>query len=200
MAERLSRNASLTVGPRPRIAVDLAGLDFADFAGDVLRVMDHLGVRAAHLATLGDGSYMFGVPSACHQAARMHDLPILAVEFNNASWDEVRNSAANVHPDGWSVSTGNFPISALAPSPRYEEIVRAFDGHGERVEAPGELPGARAARGAQRAPPGARQHRLPALSRHAGRAPLFARRLAYSAFTPEDATTFPHLAIWSRMN
>ena len=33
-------------------------------------------------------------------------------------------------------------MSSLAPSPRYEEIIRAFDGYGERVEAPDALPGA----------------------------------------------------------
>lgn len=103
MLERKSRSTSLTVGPRPRIAVDLAGsgpavvflhgvggnrsnwrgqlaafgdayqaiapdlrgygesddiegkLEFADFAGDVLRVMNHLGVHAAHLVGLSMG-------------------------------------------------------------------------------------------------------------------------------------------------
>ncbi len=94
------------------------------------------------IATLGDGSYVFGVPTACHQAARMHGLPILTVVFNNGSWDEVRKSTANVHPDGWAVTTGNFPLSTLGPSPRFEEIVRAYDGYGERVEEPAELPGA----------------------------------------------------------
>lgn len=34
------------------------------------------------------------------------------------------------------------PLVSLAPAPRYEEIVRAFDGYGERVEAPEALPGA----------------------------------------------------------
>jgi acetolactate synthase-1/2/3 large subunit len=40
------------------------------------------------------------------------------------------------------VSTGNFPFSALEPAPRFEDIVQAFDGYGERVEAPQELPAA----------------------------------------------------------
>lgn len=94
------------------------------------------------IATLGDGSYIFGVPSACHQAARMHDLPILVVVFDNSAWDEVRKGTLNVHPRGWAARTGHFPFSALDPSPRFEEIVRAFDGHGERVERPEDLPGA----------------------------------------------------------
>ncbi len=94
------------------------------------------------IATLGDGSYIFSVPTACHQAARLHELPVLTVIFNNGGWDEVSNSTRNVHPDGWAVSTGNFPMVSMGPSPRFEEIVSAFDGHGERVEEPSELPGA----------------------------------------------------------
>lgn len=94
------------------------------------------------VATLGDGSYLFGAPSACHQAARMHGLPLLVVVFNNGAWEEVSKGTANVHPSGWAVATGNFPFSALEPSPRFEDIARAFDGHGERVEAPADLPAA----------------------------------------------------------
>jgi acetolactate synthase-1/2/3 large subunit len=94
------------------------------------------------IATLGDGAYIFGAPTAGHFAARMHDLPFLTVVFNNGSWDAVKTATRAVHPDGWAATTGSFPLSRLAPAPRYEEIVRAFDGHGERVEAPGELPGA----------------------------------------------------------
>ena len=51
----------------------------------------------------------------------------------------MKQSALAVHPDGWAKSTGRFPLSELTPSPRYEEIVRAFDGHGERAETPAEV-------------------------------------------------------------
>ncbi len=94
------------------------------------------------IATLGDGSYIFSVPTACHQVARASDLPILTIIFNNGAWDEVSNSTRNVHPDGWAVTTDNFPMVGMGQSPRFEEIVRAFDGHGERVEDPNELPAA----------------------------------------------------------
>jgi acetolactate synthase-1/2/3 large subunit len=72
----------------------------------------------------------------------MHGLPVLTVVFNNGSWDAVKGATLNVHPAGWAAATRSIPLSDLAPSPRYEEIVRAFDGHGERVEHPDELPGA----------------------------------------------------------
>jgi len=94
------------------------------------------------ICTLGDGSYIFGVPTACHQVARASDLPLLTIVFNNGAWDEVSNSTRNVHPDGWAVTTDNFPMVSMGPPPKFEEIVRAFDGHGERVEEPAELPAA----------------------------------------------------------
>jgi acetolactate synthase-1/2/3 large subunit len=94
------------------------------------------------IATVGDGSYVFGVPTAAHWAAWMHGLPILTVVFNNRSWDAVKGATLAVHPKGWAAAAGRVPLSDLTPSPRFEEIVRAFDGHGERVEDPAALPDA----------------------------------------------------------
>ena len=94
------------------------------------------------VAALGDGCYIFGVPTACHHVARKHDLPVLAVIFNNSSWDAVKSAALRVHPRGWVASTDSARLSGLDPSPRYEEIAGAFDAHGERVEKPDALPGA----------------------------------------------------------
>lgn len=94
------------------------------------------------IATLGDGSYLFNEPAACHLVANQQALPILTVIFNNQQWEAVRQSTVAVHPDGWARSSGRFPLTALTPAPRYEEIVRAFDGYGERVETPAEVSGA----------------------------------------------------------
>jgi acetolactate synthase-1/2/3 large subunit len=94
------------------------------------------------IAAVGDGAYFFAVPTACHYAAQMHGLPILTVVFNNSSWDAVKVAALGVHPAGWAAATGRVPLSDLTPSPRFEEVVRAFGGHGERVEQPDALPGA----------------------------------------------------------
>jgi acetolactate synthase-1/2/3 large subunit len=93
------------------------------------------------VATLGDGAYVFGAPTAAHLAAQLHKLPFLTVIFNNAAWEAVERATRAVHPDGWAATTRTFPLSGLAPA-NYEEIVRAFGGHGERVEDPAELPGA----------------------------------------------------------
>ncbi|MBI4240384.1 MAG: thiamine pyrophosphate-requiring protein, partial [Candidatus Rokubacteria bacterium] len=103
-----------------------------------------LGIKAADrsktvIATLGDGAYLFSVPTSCHFVARAHELPVLTVVFNNEKWEAVKAANLAVHPKGWAKATEHFPLTELVPSPRFEEIVRAFDGYGERVEDPREV-------------------------------------------------------------
>jgi acetolactate synthase-1/2/3 large subunit len=98
--------------------------------------------EATVIATVGDGAYFFGEPLSCLFVQRAHDLPVLTVIFNNQRWEAVKSGALAVHPDGVAKTRGRFPLSDLTPSPRFEEIVRTVDGHGERVETPAELPGA----------------------------------------------------------
>jgi acetolactate synthase-1/2/3 large subunit len=106
-----------------------------------------IGAKLAHpdhtvIATLGDGSYFFAVPTACHQVARAANLPLLTVIFNNGGWDEVVRSTLAVHPGGWAASSTSIPMVWFDPSARFDLIVSAFGGHGEYVEDPAELPGA----------------------------------------------------------
>ena len=103
-----------------------------------------LGVKLAEpgrtvIATLGDGAYFFSEPTSCHFVQRAHDVPVLTIVFNNERWEAVKGAAAKLHPDGWAVKTGNFPLSDLTPSPRFEDIVKAFAGYGERVENPADV-------------------------------------------------------------
>ena len=106
-----------------------------------------LGVKLARpeatvIATVGDGAYFFGEPLSCLFVQRAHALPILTVIFNNQQWEAVKFGALGVHPDGVAKSRGRFPLSELTPSPRFEEMAKAVDGYGERVERPGDLPAA----------------------------------------------------------
>jgi len=106
-----------------------------------------LGVKLARpeatvIATVGDGAYFFGEPLSCLFVQRAHALPVLTVIFNNQQWEAVKFGALAVHPDGVARARGRFPLSQLTPSPRFEELARTVDGHGERVESPAELPAA----------------------------------------------------------
>jgi acetolactate synthase-1/2/3 large subunit len=94
------------------------------------------------IAAIGDGSYMFANPVACHQVGEALELPVLTVVFNNGVWNAVRRSTQAVYPDGHAVRANRMPLTSLEPAPRYEMIVEASGGYGERVEAADELPAA----------------------------------------------------------
>jgi acetolactate synthase-1/2/3 large subunit len=94
------------------------------------------------IACVGDGSYMFGVPTAAHWVARRMRLPVLFLIWNNAQWSAVAGATRGVYPDGWAVRTNSFPFSDLSPSLDFELVCQAAGGYGERVEDPEEVPAA----------------------------------------------------------
>jgi acetolactate synthase-1/2/3 large subunit len=85
------------------------------------------------IATLGDGSYMFGNPTPCHFVSQAYELPTLTVIFNNRVWNAVRRANLSMYPNGWAAKTQNFPLSELQPSPHFEVLATASGGYGERV-------------------------------------------------------------------
>lgn len=100
-----------------------------------------LGIRLACpdrtvAVAVGDGSYMFSVPSACHFTSAAYKLPILVLVYNNQCWNAVKRATRSVHPKGWAARTNQFPLAELQPTADYEKICEAFGGYGERVERP----------------------------------------------------------------
>ena len=94
------------------------------------------------IACVGDGSYMFGAPTAAHFVSRAHGLPVLSVVFNNRAWNAVKRAVHSLAPEGWTAKTGSMPLSDLEPAPDYEMVCQASGGYGERVEDPADLPAA----------------------------------------------------------
>ena len=106
-----------------------------------------LGMKLAHpektvIVSCGDGTYMFNNPTACHFVSQAYNLPLLTIVCNNAVWHSTKAATQQVMPDGWAVSTENYPLCDLTPSPHYEKIVAAHDGYGEMVDDPQQLPAA----------------------------------------------------------
>ena len=91
------------------------------------------------IAALGDGSYMFGNPTPAHFVSEAMRLPVLFVVFNNARWAAVHRSTLGVYPKGYAAKMTEPAFATLEPSPRFEHIIRASGGHGERVAEPKEL-------------------------------------------------------------
>lgn len=56
--------------------------------------------QAEVIALVGDGSYIFGVPSSSYWVAGTYDLPHLTIILNNGGWNAPKASTLMVHPDG----------------------------------------------------------------------------------------------------
>jgi len=94
------------------------------------------------VATMGDGSYMFSNPVACHQIAEALQLPLLILILNNAEWAAVRHSVLDVYPDGYAARTNAMPLVSLDPSPDFTKVAEASRAYSERVESGPDLPAA----------------------------------------------------------
>jgi len=92
------------------------------------------------IATMGDGSYMFSNPVACHQIAEALGLPILIVILNNAEWGAVRKSVLDVYPHGFAAKTNKMPLISLDPSPDFARVAEASRAFAQRVTKGADLP------------------------------------------------------------
>lgn len=106
-----------------------------------------LGAQLAHperltVACIGDGSYMFANPVACHQVAEALDLPILTVVKNNGMWNAVRRATLDTLPGGKAAKANRMPFVSLEPSPDYTRVAEASRAYAERVENGRDLPAA----------------------------------------------------------
>jgi len=103
-----------------------------------------LGVKAANpkrpvVCLIGDGSFNYDPAPAAFGAAQEHNLPFLTIMFNNQGYLSQKSGVPKYYPQGWAVKSNNFSGLHIAPCPEYAQIVKAFDGYGEKVEEPGEV-------------------------------------------------------------
>jgi acetolactate synthase-1/2/3 large subunit len=95
--------------------------------------------EATVIATVGDGSYLFANPSACHQCAQAHGLPVLTVIFNNGRWQAVKRATLSMYPDGDAAASEPMPLTELGPSPDYSAVARAHGAYAEAVDSAEQL-------------------------------------------------------------
>lgn len=94
------------------------------------------------IAVMGDGSYMFANPVACHQIAEALELPVLVIVKNNAMWNAVRRSVVRAYPEGAAARSNRMPLTSLEPLPDFCAIAAASRSHCETVEHGNDLSGA----------------------------------------------------------
>ncbi|MCR0981187.1 thiamine pyrophosphate-requiring protein [Roseomonas populi] len=106
-----------------------------------------LGIKLADpgrlvVCTIGDGAYMFANPSASHWTAQVHDLPVLTIVFNNERYGAVRGATMSMYAKGAAGADDGRFLADLASGSRWDKVVEAHGGYGERVEDAAELPAA----------------------------------------------------------
>ena len=94
------------------------------------------------VSIVGDGSYMFANPVACHQVMETYKLPVLTIVLNNKRWNAVHYSALQVYPEGAVSKSDLAPMSDLSMSPDFVKIAEASRAYAERVEDGADLPAA----------------------------------------------------------
>jgi len=103
-----------------------------------------LGVKLAApdktvLLLVGDGSFMYGCPTAALWAASTYNAPFLCIIFNNQRYNAIKGAVKRGYPESYSEKTGTWPGISLAPSPEYALVAQAANAYGQKVEDPAEV-------------------------------------------------------------
>lgn len=78
---------------------------------------------------VGDGTFIFSVPSAVYWISQRYNIPILTVVLNNKGWNAPRRSLLLVHPDGEGSKADNKALNiSFDPTPDYAGIAKAAAG------------------------------------------------------------------------
>jgi acetolactate synthase I/II/III large subunit len=93
----------------------------------------------AVVSLVGDGSYLFGVPSSAQWVARRYHAPSLTVIYDNRGWAAPRFSTLRVHPSGAAAAADDFPVS-FEPEADLPAIAAAAGAYAATVTDPDELP------------------------------------------------------------
>jgi acetolactate synthase-1/2/3 large subunit len=94
------------------------------------------------ITVVGDGSYLFGVPSSAFWVAETYGAPQLCIVFNNRGWGAPKVSTLLVHPEGVAKNTDHYWITVGAQA-QFADIAHAASGAGAfRVEHIHQLQGA----------------------------------------------------------
>ncbi len=93
-------------------------------------------------ATMGDGSYLFANPAACHQICESLSLPVITMVLNNGEWGAVRHSVEGLYRGGLASKSNDVPLTSLKPSPDFTKTAEASRAYTETVADGESLPAA----------------------------------------------------------
>ncbi|KAH7028903.1 thiamine pyrophosphate enzyme, N-terminal TPP binding domain-containing protein, partial [Microdochium trichocladiopsis] len=91
---------------------------------------DYLGQGNFVCEIVGDGTYLFGVPSTVYWVARRYKLPTLTIVLSNKGWNAPRISMELVHPQGHGSQVSNEDLNiSFSPTPDFAGIARSASGN-----------------------------------------------------------------------
>ena len=93
------------------------------------------------VSVIGDGSFMYNPITQSLALSAHEDLPILIVVVNNTGYSAMAKEHRAFYPDGVAAEHDLF-YGRMITDLDYAELVRPFDGFGQRVEDPAALPAA----------------------------------------------------------
>jgi acetolactate synthase I/II/III large subunit len=76
------------------------------------------------IALVGDGCFMFGVPSSAYWVANAYRTPFLTIIYNNGGWNAPKHSTLGVHPEGTARNNDTFWVTVGAGA-RFADIAAA---------------------------------------------------------------------------
>ncbi|GGK88667.1 acetolactate synthase I/II/III large subunit [Sphaerisporangium melleum] len=94
------------------------------------------------VSVVGDGGFMFSVPTAALCLAAEAGAPIMAVVLNNDGYRASRLPVFELFPDGLSATRGDAEGTRFSAPPDFAAVARACHAHGETVTDRSELPAA----------------------------------------------------------
>jgi len=93
---------------------------------------------------VGDGSFLFGVPSSAYWIARRYETPFLTIVLNNGGWKSPKLSMLGVHPTGAGskAKSPDLNVTFGPETPEYSQIAVAAGGAwGRRITKSDEVEG-----------------------------------------------------------
>ncbi|MDH2424648.1 thiamine pyrophosphate-requiring protein [Sphaerisporangium sp. TRM90804] len=127
-----TRPATLFGTGSPGLGWGLAGAVGVSMASPGTRVV----------AVVGDGAFMFGVPTAALCLAAEAAAPIMVVVLNNDGYRASRLPVFELFPQGLSALRGDAEGTRFSAPPDLAAVARACHAHGETVTDRADLPGA----------------------------------------------------------
>jgi acetolactate synthase I/II/III large subunit len=92
------------------------------------------------VSLVGDGTFLFSVPSSAQWLSRRYGAPTLTVIYNNRGWRAPKQSTLGVHPTGAAAAADDFNVS-FEPTADLPAIAAAAGGaFAATVDDPAELP------------------------------------------------------------